>query len=75
MLRKLRTEFCKRVEWKTWDHLKTLNDDEFVGAEDEPMTVLMGGVATLHEMAKTLAADRREHPADDLMTALVHAER
>ncbi|MDT5230794.1 MAG: hypothetical protein QOI39_1294 [Mycobacterium sp.] len=54
--------------------LVAINDDEFVGAEDEPMTVLMGGVATLHEMAKTLAADRREHPADDLMTALVHAE-
>ncbi|MDT5197847.1 MAG: hypothetical protein QOH20_4601 [Mycobacterium sp.] len=54
--------------------LVAINDEEFVGAEDDPMTVLMGGVLTLHAMAKTLAADRRTHPADDLMTALVHAE-
>jgi cytochrome P450 len=54
--------------------LVAVNDEEFVGEHDDPMTVLMGGIVTLHEVAKKLSRDRRENPAEDLMSALVHAE-
>jgi cytochrome P450 len=51
-----------------------LADEEFVDQDSDPLTVLMGGIATLHQLAHELQADRRSNPKDDLMTALVEAE-
>src|SRR6195952_2703556 len=39
-----------------------------------PLEVLVGSQMYLHQVAGALAADRRAHPGDDLITALVHAE-
>jgi cytochrome P450 len=51
-----------------------LADEEFVDQDSDPLTVLMGGIATLHQLAHELQAERRSNPKDDLMTALVEAE-
>lgn len=39
-----------------------------------PMEVLVENQMYLHQVAQTLAAQRRENPGDDLFSALVHAE-
>jgi cytochrome P450 len=40
----------------------------------QPMEVLFESQMYLHQVAGTLAAERREHPGDDLISSLVHAE-
>ncbi|AKS33392.1 cytochrome P450 [Mycolicibacterium goodii] len=39
-----------------------------------PLEVLLENQMYLHQVAHTLAAERREHPGNDLISALVHAE-
>ena len=39
-----------------------------------PLEVLVEAQMYLHQVAGALAADRREHPGDDLLSSLVHAE-
>ncbi|OBG21895.1 cytochrome P450 [Mycobacterium sp. 852002-51057_SCH5723018] len=39
-----------------------------------PMEVLLENQAYVHQLAGALAAERREHPGDDLISSLVHAE-
>lgn len=55
------------------DDMVGWNDPEYIGDSD-PTTLLMGGIATLHDIAQTLVDARRAAPAEDLMTALVNAE-
>jgi cytochrome P450 len=55
------------------DLLINASDPEFM-ARDEPLALLGQGLATLHEFATALAAERESSPQDDLMTALVEAE-
>jgi cytochrome P450 len=40
----------------------------------EPLQVLLENQMYLHQIAGMLAAERREHPGDDLISSLVHAE-
>ncbi|MGA3253245.1 MAG: cytochrome P450 [Mycobacterium sp.] len=40
----------------------------------EPLQVLVENQMYLHQIAGMLAAERREHPGDDLISSLVHAE-
>jgi cytochrome P450 len=49
-------------------------NDSVVLAGREPLAVIGEAIAVLHEAASAIAADRRRHPEDDLMTALVQAE-
>ena len=49
------------------------NDPDFVG-DRHPLEVVLEGLTSVTEMALELAAERRAHPRDDLMTALVQAE-
>lgn len=49
------------------------NDPDYVG-DGDPMAVLLESLMTLHTTSFDLSAQRREAPADDLMTALVQAE-
>jgi cytochrome P450 len=58
---------------KAVDDMVGWNDPEYFGDAD-PATLLMGGIATLHDIAQNLADARRAEPADDLMSALVAAE-
>jgi cytochrome P450 len=39
-----------------------------------PLELLVGSQMYMHQVAFALAADRREHPGDDLISSLVHAE-
>ena len=55
------------------DDMVGWNDPEYIG-DGDPATLLMGGVATLHDVAQTLIDARRASPADDLMSALLVAE-
>ena len=55
------------------DGMVSWNDPDFVG-DREPLAVIGEAIAALHEAATAIAAQRREQPADDLITALVEAE-
>jgi cytochrome P450 len=55
------------------DDMIGLNDPEYIGDRD-PFSTLLGGVATLHDLAQTLIDARRAESTDDVMSALVHAE-
>ena len=55
------------------DVLVTIADPDVYG-DREPVMVLGEAVWTLTQFATELAAHREQHPADDLMTALVQAE-
>lgn len=48
-------------------------DPEFLAGR-HPLQVVAETQAYLHQVAFALAAERREHPGDDLISALVHAE-
>ena len=49
------------------------NDPEFVG-DGDALSVLLDGLMTLHTTCFGLLEERRERPANDLVTALVQAE-
>ena len=55
------------------DMLVAAGDPEVFG-DRQPIEVLGGALWTLTEFATELAKHRQQHPADDLMTALVQAE-
>jgi cytochrome P450 len=55
------------------DAMVSWNDDEFLAGR-EPLAVIGEAIGALHVVATAIAADRREHPADDLITSLVQAE-
>jgi cytochrome P450 len=55
------------------DTLIAAADPEVFG-DRPPIEVLGGALWTLTEFATELATHREQHPGDDLMTALVHAE-
>ncbi|MCD2188113.1 cytochrome P450 [Actinomycetospora soli] len=51
------------------------NDPELVGeTREEVFTSLLGAMGYMHQLASGLAAERRENPTDDLITALALAE-
>lgn len=58
---------------KAVDDMVGYNDPEYI-ADGDPLTTLLGGMATLHEIAQTLIEERRSKPAEDVITALVEAE-
>ncbi|MET0474674.1 MAG: cytochrome P450 [Mycobacterium sp.] len=55
------------------DAMVSLGDAEYLAGRN-PLEVLIGSQMYLHQVAGALAADRREHPGDDLISSLVHAE-
>jgi cytochrome P450 len=55
------------------DAMVSWNDADFLAGR-EPLAVVGEAIAALHEAAAVVAADRRRHPADDLITSLVEAE-
>jgi cytochrome P450 len=55
------------------DAMVSWNDADFLAGR-EPLAVIGEAIATLHEAASAIAADRRRQPADDLITSLVEAE-
>jgi cytochrome P450 len=51
------------------------NDPDVMGEDkEEILKTLLDGVNATHELASSLAAERRRKPADDLLTALAEAE-
>ncbi|MEB3061672.1 cytochrome P450 [[Mycobacterium] zoologicum] len=55
------------------DALVSTNDPVFLDGRD-PLAVMGENIMYLHQVAATLAAQRRERPGDDLFSALVTAE-
>jgi hypothetical protein len=55
------------------DALVSTGDEHFLAGRD-PMAVMGESIWTLSQFAGELAAHRERNPADDLMSALVHAE-
>jgi cytochrome P450 len=55
------------------DAMVSLGDPVFLNGRN-PLEVLVGSQMYLHQVAGALAADRREHPGDDLISSLVQAE-
>ncbi|WP_319451764.1 MULTISPECIES: cytochrome P450 [unclassified Mycobacterium] len=55
------------------DAMVSTGDPMFLDGRN-PLEVLVTAQMHLHQVAGSLAADRREHPGDDLISALVHAE-
>lgn len=58
---------------KAVDDMVGYNDPEYIG-DGDPFTCLLGGIATLHDIAQTLIDERRSKPQDDVISALVEAE-
>src|SRR5689334_12930375 len=56
------------------DEMVGLHDPEFKGEGGDPLMALLGGIATLHDVAQNLIDARRSRGEDDLMTALVQAD-
>lgn len=57
----------------TADALVSTNDPVFLDGRN-PMQVMFESVTYLHQVAGALAAERREHPRDDLFSSLVNTE-
>ncbi|MCV7259869.1 cytochrome P450 [Mycobacterium shimoidei] len=57
----------------TADALVSTNDPVFLDGRN-PMEVMFESVTYLHQVAGALAAERREHPRDDLFSSLVNTE-
>ncbi len=55
------------------DAMVSLGDPVFLAGRN-PLELLVTSQMYLHQVAGALAADRREHPGDDLISSLVHAE-
>lgn len=55
------------------DALVSWADPAFLNGRS-PLEVLVEGQLYLHQVAQTLAAERRQRPGDDLISNLVHAE-
>lgn len=55
------------------DALVSTNDPVYLNGRD-PMAVMGENIMYLHQVAGALAAQRREHPGDDLFSSLVNAE-
>lgn len=55
------------------DALVSWGDPVYLAGRN-PLEVLVANQMYLHQVALALAADRRQHPGDDLFSALVHAE-
>lgn len=55
------------------DALVSSSDPVFLDGRN-PLEVMFESVTYLHQIASSLAADRRDHPGDDLFTNLVTAE-
>lgn len=55
------------------DGLVSTNDPVYLAGRN-PMEVLFENVMYLHQVAGALAAQRREHPGDDLFSSLVNAD-
>jgi cytochrome P450 len=49
-------------------------DPRFIEGHDDPFTAVLTAGITMSMLGSELAAERREHPTDDLLTALVQAE-
>ena len=49
-------------------------DPEYVGADEDMATAVMGAGFSLVDLMKDLAEDRLKNPTDDLTSVLVHAE-
>jgi len=58
---------------KAVDDMVGYNDPEYIG-DGDPFTCLLGGIATLHDIAQTLIDDRRSSPGDDLVSEMIAAE-
>ena len=50
------------------------SDPKFIAGHPDPFTALFSAAISLSTLGSELAAERREHPSDDLLTALVEAE-
>ncbi|ORA38394.1 cytochrome [Mycobacterium branderi] len=55
------------------DALVSTNDPVYLDGRN-PLEVMFENVTYLHQVAGRLAAERRDHPGDDLFTSLVNAE-
>jgi cytochrome P450 len=56
------------------DQMVGLHDPSYQGEDGDPLMALLGGIATLHDVAQNLIDARRAKAEDDLMTALVQAD-
>jgi cytochrome P450 len=55
------------------DALVSTNDPVYLDGRN-PMEVMVENIMYLHQVAGTLAAERRDHPGDELFSSLVNAE-